>query len=208
MTTIRTPRSMSSPHLRVVQGGASPHADDLALAALVARGDRRAAAEVYDRYVGRVDGTLFRILGRREPDHADLVQSTFVQIVISLGRYAGECSLATWVTKISAHVAFNALRSRRRARAVFSPVELPPDDEVAGASRDPTLSIRLRSALSKLTDEKAETLLLHDMLGHDLSEVASLTGVTVAAAQSRLVRARKELRDLLRGAGAEGSEAP
>ena len=40
---------------------------------------------------------------------------------------------------------------------------------------------------------KAEALFLHDALGHDLAEVALLTGVSVAAAQSRLVRARKDL---------------
>ena len=41
--------------------------------------------------------------------------------------------------------------------------------------------------------EQAETLFLHDALGHDLAEIAMMTGATVAAAQSRLVRGRKEL---------------
>jgi RNA polymerase sigma-70 factor, ECF subfamily len=202
---IRTPRPSQStaPQLRVVQGGASPNSEDLALAALVARGDRQAAAVVYDRHVGRVDGTLYRVLGRREVDHDDLVQTAFIQIVTSLGRYAGECSLATWVTKISAHVAYNALRSRKRARAVFSG-EAPSEGESEGVACDPMVALRLRAALAQLTEEKAETIVLHDMLGHDLAEVASLMGVTVAAAQSRLVRARRELRGLLD----EGESAP
>lgn len=183
--------------LRVVQGGVSPHAEDLALAAKVAAGDSRAAAEMYDRYVQRVDGTLFRVLGRRESDHDDLVQITFVQLVTSLGRYAGECSLSTWVTRIATHVAFNTLRSRRRARAVFTPDTSSKHEDVAGVTVDPVLAMKLREALAQVSPEKAEAVVLHDMLGHDLSEVARLTGVTTAAAQSRLVRGRHELRALL-----------
>jgi DNA-directed RNA polymerase specialized sigma24 family protein len=45
--------------------------------------------------------------------------------------------------------------------------------------------------------ERAETVFLHDVLGHDLAEIALLTRVSVAAAQSRLVRGRRELRHRL-----------
>lgn len=173
--------------------------DEHELVVQVARGNREATAELYDLHVGRVDATIARILGRRESDHDDLVQAAFIQIVTSFDRFDGGCSLATWVTKISAHVAYNALRSRRRTRAVFSASEAPVDAGGVTSGTDPEVLMRLRSALASLTPEKAETILLHDMLGHDLSEVAKLTGVTVAAAQSRLVRARRELRDLLEG---------
>jgi DNA-directed RNA polymerase specialized sigma24 family protein len=49
-------------------------------------------------------------------------------------------------------------------------------------------------------------MMLHDMLGRDLSEVAVLLDITVAAAQSRLVRGRKELERRLSGAPREGSQ--
>jgi RNA polymerase sigma-70 factor (ECF subfamily) len=177
----------------------SAELDEHELIVQVARGNREATAELYDLHVGRVDATIARILGRREADHDDLVQAAFIQIVTSFDRFDGGCSLSTWVTKISAHVAYNALRSRRRTRAVFSAAEAPAEAGGVTSGTDPGLLMRLRSALASLTPEKAETILLHDMLGHDLSEVAKLTGVTVAAAQSRLVRARRELRDMLEG---------
>jgi len=50
-----------------------------------------------------------------------------------------------------------------------------------------------------MAPEKAETLFLHDVEGLDLAEIATLTRVTVAAAQSRLVRARKELEERVNG---------
>jgi RNA polymerase sigma-70 factor (ECF subfamily) len=55
-----------------------------------------------------------------------------------------------------------------------------------------------------MTPERAETLLLHDMLGKELSEIAVLTGVSVAAAQSRLVRGRNELLERMK----RDAEAP
>ena len=52
---------------------------------------------------------------------------------------------------------------------------------------------RLRRHLSPIFDELAETLLLHDALGCDLAETATLVGALLAATRSRLVRGRKDL---------------
>ncbi|HMR76180.1 MAG TPA: sigma factor-like helix-turn-helix DNA-binding protein, partial [Polyangiaceae bacterium] len=64
---------------------------------------------------------------------------------------------------------------------------------------------RLRYELSQMSPGRAEALLLHDVLGHDLAEIAAMTDTTVAAAQSRLVRGRHELRKRMR-AGGESDE--
>ena len=56
---------------------------------------------------------------------------------------------------------------------------------------------RVRTMLARMKPERAETVFLHDVLGHDLAEIALLTRVSVAAAQSRLVRGRRELRHRL-----------
>jgi RNA polymerase sigma-70 factor (ECF subfamily) len=179
-----------------------PSSDDVLIEAVVA-GDSRVAGQLYSRLVGIVDRTLYRVFGRREPDHDDLVQATFEQIVLTLTkrRYARACSLNSWASTVASHVALNALRARRRERRVISwgediesPLKTPRTktdvEHEAGLRQEID---RVRYHLATMSPDKATTLLLYDVLGHDLSEIAVLTGVSVAAAQSRLVRGRKEL---------------
>ncbi len=201
----------SQPWLRVVPPGGGREAaaapTDEAIIEAVRSGDRVVASALYDRLIGVVDRTLCRVFGRREPDHDDMVQATFEQIVSTLVRrkYAGACGLNTWASTLATHVGLNALRSRRRARRVMEPVgEEPVDTYVAGNGPDPEQHAGSRAAVEKVRAHladmdpvKAEALFLHDVLGHDLAEISVLTGVTVAAAQSRLVRGRKELHERL-----------
>jgi len=174
---------------------------DEELIAAVQRGDHQVASVIYQRLSGVVDHTLYRVFGRREADHDDLVQAAFEQIVVTLSRrsYARACSLRTWASSIASHVGFNALRSRRRERRVV--------DREAGIDAEPARSgvdvegeasaraelERLRIQLSEMKSTHAEAVFLHDVLGHELAEIAIMTQVSVSAAQSRLVRGRREL---------------
>jgi RNA polymerase sigma-70 factor (ECF subfamily) len=180
-----------------------PVPDD-ALTLAFQEGHPGSGARLYDRLFPVVDATLVRILGRREHDHADLVQTTFEQIVTTLSKrtFARRCSLAGWAAVLTCHVGLNALRSRRRERGV---VDRGREADAPGTpeSADPVLlESRLRARdeldavrrhLGQMEPDRVTTLLLHAM-GYDLTEIAGLTGASVAAAQSRLSRARRELR--------------
>lgn len=189
---------------RHVSGGvASDQAplSDEELIAAVEQGDDRRAGALYDRLVVVVDHTLYRVFGRREPDHDDLVQAAFEQIVLTLSRqsFARACSLKTWASTVAAHVGFNALRSRTRERNVLD-WESVVDSERGPSSGDFERQAAARSQLKQVRElllemkpAQAQALFLHDVLGHDLAEIAVMTGTSVAAAQSRLVRGRREL---------------
>jgi RNA polymerase sigma-70 factor (ECF subfamily) len=205
-----TARPVAKTWLRAVPAAAAPSKakpdpalDDEALVAAVASGDSRAAAGLYDRLVGVVDRALFRVFGRRESDHDDLVQAAFEQIVMTLTRrrFAGACSLSSWACHIATHVGLNALRARRRERRVLGLADDtdtllivaargPSTEDEAGTRRDMD---RVRSHLASMSPEKAETILLHEVFGYELAEISVLTGASVSAVQSRLVRGRKEL---------------
>ncbi|MEZ4225782.1 MAG: RNA polymerase sigma factor [Polyangiaceae bacterium] len=208
-------RSNSRPsHLRAVPAASEvvreePLADEAIISAVI-RGDTSVAGALFDRCSGVIDATLYRVIGKRESDHEDLVQQSFEQIVKTLAnrRFAGACSLKTWASSIASNVALNALRSRRRERTLFDRSAVDAD-LASGESPERNAAARreiqiLREELGQMNRTRAEALLLHDVLGHDLAEISAMTGTSVAAAQSRLVRGRKELQERLRRRGCHG----
>ena len=208
------------PLLRAITGGSStpdaePEYSDAELFQGIVQGNASIAAEVYRRLLPVVEATLFRVMGRREPEHEDLVQASFEQIILTLSerRYAQACSLRTWASSLAAHVGLKALRSRQRRRKLFND-QVEPElwTERASSSEDVEHDVamqreieRLRAELAEISPEQAETVLLHDLMGHALAEIAAITGVSIAAAQSRLVRGRKLLATRLERAAARAS---
>src|SRR5512138_1077980 len=97
------------------------------------RGDAGSGDLLYERLIGVIENTLWRVLGARGPDHEDLVQSAFEQIVITLGngRFAKACSLKSWAAAVTCRLALNALRSRLTERRLFS---APADTDTFASS--------------------------------------------------------------------------
>ena len=193
-------------HLRALPGvgaaaGQPERLSDAALIEGIQQGDARVAGEIYARLLAVVEHTLYRILGRRTPEHRDLVQATFEQIVVTLstGRFAGACSLETWASALATNVGLKALRSQRREAQVIERAvdfELHPGAAHADFERELDARAQLalvRRQLAAMNPGQATTVFLHDALGHNLTEIALISRVSVAAAQSRLVRGRREL---------------
>jgi RNA polymerase sigma-70 factor (ECF subfamily) len=194
------------PHLRPVPreprpAAPKPSRDDSELIACIRAGDDTAADELHDRLRPRVESTVRRLLGRGDADVEDLVQNAMVEIVLSIDRYRGDSSLEGWAAAIAAHAVFAHIRRRRSERRVFADPGAEPEEASTNSTtrmvvaRD--LVARVRCHLEGIDEAKAYTFLLHDVCGFDLREVAAITEVTVAAAQSRLVRGRREVHERL-----------
>jgi RNA polymerase sigma factor (sigma-70 family) len=167
-----------------------------------AAGESWAYAPLYDALYPFVAAALQKIL-HQTPDYDDLVQTAFELIVRSLRRPRAEPieNLGAWSSAIAARVALSALRVKIRERRIFAREE----DEKTEAQNVPASPIErqidvrrelawLQVALAAMRPEQAEAVLLHDVLGYDLVELAKTTEVSVAAAQKRLSRGHIELR--------------
>ncbi len=151
-------------------------------------------------------GVLRRLIGAHDPDYEDLVQSAIAHALATFesNRFRGECPPTGWAAVIARNVAIDAIRARVRERQLFAhePASGPETAEVGRVElRDGPEHLtsvqerldRVGRALATLPAPSAQVVLLHDLLGHDLAAVASRLRITVSAAQSRLVRGRREV---------------
>jgi len=168
---------------------------DWALLEAVRHGDGSAAQALYERLYPVVDHTLHRVLRIREPDFDDLVQITFERIVraIAQERFLGRSALTTWAAAIAGHVAIDHLRRNVREQSALG--DLPPAPVTAPEPRMEAREEirRLQGVLARMPARLVEPVLLFDVLGHTLEDVAETLGISKSAAQSRLHRGRKEL---------------
>jgi RNA polymerase sigma-70 factor, ECF subfamily len=182
--------------------GSNAFTDEELVAGLL-EGEPRAAELLYSRLSPIIDRTLRRVFRTRRVDHDDLAQTAFENILRSVleRRFGAGCSLSTWASIIASRVAIDALRTRVRERVIFregmssspellvAPEPVPLERQLEARSE----LERLQLLLGDMKPEQSLTVVLHDLFGHELAEIAHFTGVSAAAAQSRLVRGRKEL---------------
>jgi RNA polymerase sigma-70 factor (ECF subfamily) len=152
------------------------------------------AGAFHDRTRPVIQKTVHRLLGWSDSDFDDLVQISMIELIRSLDRFRGECSLDTWTAAVASNIVYKHLRRRGLENGLFAhemPENLPQTTHQQPVLR--ALLSRVCEHLQKITPERAWAFLFHDVYGYSLEEIAAMTGTTVAAAQSRLVRGRREL---------------
>jgi RNA polymerase sigma-70 factor (ECF subfamily) len=142
---------------------------------------------------------------RNRVDAEDSVQNSFLKAYEHLDQYQGDAEFSTWLSRIVANECLMLMRVRRRARFVYldsapsepkSPaIQLPgsgPDPE--GALGYSQLTDALRFEVGRIPRLMRDVMVLRDIQGLPMRDVADQLGISVSAAKSRLVRARAELR--------------
>jgi RNA polymerase sigma-70 factor (ECF subfamily) len=179
---------------------ARPSLGDDALLHAVRAGDAHVASALCERVWPQVDRTVRRLLGAVDSDRDDVCQLALIELVTTIGRYRGDCSLDVWAQTVTSHVVFKHIRRRQLERRIFADLlaEDPPAGlSLGGEQRSTTRDLlgRIASLLDGMNEGRAWAFILHDVMGYDLREVALMTKSSVAAAQSRLVRGRRELHE-------------
>lgn len=150
---------------------------------------------------------------RNREDALDISQEVFLKLWRTLGSYRGECSVTSWIIRIARNTTLDLLRRRTTHPADSLTVA---DDEAdqndrgavrdipSGEEDDPVASyVRreriegVRRAISELSEEHREIIILRDIQGLSYAEIAEVLGIEAGTVKSRLFRARNSLKEIL-----------
>jgi RNA polymerase sigma-70 factor, ECF subfamily len=145
-----------------------------------------------------------RALAGPRQDLDDLVQAAAERAIKALERFEGRSSLSTFTYGIVYRTLIDQQRWYRRFQRRFSldareePEELAFPRSSETDLRELTRARRLYAALDQLPNEKRAALILHDLEGLDVKDVAAISGANELTVRSRLRDAHKKLAELLR----------
>jgi RNA polymerase sigma-70 factor (ECF subfamily) len=180
-----------------------------------------AAEALITSYGDRAYRLAVRITGNQQ-DAEEAVQDAFLSVVRKIDTFRRDSALGSWIYRIISNAAYERIRRRPRALVNISVDDaLPPFDgngrhagfisDWSSNIDDPAVQAELRavlsSAVSELPDHYRAVIILHDVEGLSIAEVAEALRITVPTAKTRAHRGRLFLRRRLSTfmAGAAGS---
>jgi len=178
---------------------------------MLRRQDPSAPECLVERYGERAYRLAVRIT-RSAEDAEEAVQDAFWSVIRKIDTFRGDSAFGSWLYRIVANAAYQKVRGRSIRRADISLDDVLPSFHEDGQHAapivdwsprvdDPSAQSELRAALSSAIDElPAEyraPVVLRDVEGLSMTEIADSLGITVANAKTRVHRARLFLRKRL-----------
>jgi RNA polymerase sigma-70 factor (ECF subfamily) len=192
----------------IVRTGSSsaPPSEEVAAAAereLVRRclaHDALAWRALYDRHVSKVL-RLVHALGITDSEADDLCQEIFLIIYRHLRSFRGEARLGTWIHRLATREAFRHVKRRRMRRALAQLLarEQPPAVPRDWAENQAARRQYLGQLLERLPPERRLALVLFEIDGRPVEEIADLCGCAVNTVWTRIHRARVQLAAFAQG---------
>lgn len=162
------------------------------------KGNRQAQFELYRLYSKAMHNICLRIVNS-EMDAEDLLQNSFVDVFTKLHTFRYQSSVGAWIKRI---VVNNCINHLKKNRMFFEELDdrhsefgTTPEHETEQAFNVQ----QVKRAMNGLPDGYRVVFSLYLFEGYDHKEIASILDITEATSKSQYSRAKKKLRDILRG---------
>ncbi|GAA1912017.1 RNA polymerase sigma factor SigM [Nocardioides hwasunensis] len=169
-------------------------------------GDAEAFGELFARHRDRLWAVALRTMGNPE-DAADGLQDGMIAAFRRAGSFRGEAAVTTWLHRVVVNACLDRLRAARIRRFDALPDDVEDrgtlvatavhEDRPEDAAEDAERRRRVLAALQTLPADQRAALVLVDMEGYPVAEVAEMLGCAEGTVKSRCSRGRAKLAGLL-----------
>ncbi|MBO6517734.1 MAG: RNA polymerase sigma factor [Bacteroidia bacterium] len=160
--------------------------------------NRLACKTLYEKYHPKLLAVSMRYIHNLD-DAEDLMQESFITIFEKLGAFKSNSRLSTWLTRI---VINNSLQFLRKKHPTLLSYEddwrEPVEEDIAEEEIEQFSANEVLAAIGHLPTELRVVLCLFSIDGYSHKEVSKSLGITENNSRSRLSRARKQLRIILK----------
>jgi RNA polymerase sigma-70 factor, ECF subfamily len=177
------------------------------------QGDGSAWEELVRRHSRRVYNICYRFVGNRT-EAEDISQEVFLRVYRTLGSYrSAHGGFATWMTSVTRNLLIDHYRRTKRDRVTDSLDDAMPVVETKeSVARRPDeqvllgeLSSQVQTALTRLSPELREAVILRDLQQLEYAEIQQVLSVPEGTVKSRINRGRIELARILQQMGVKPS---
>lgn len=172
---------------------------DNALIKATLSGNQKAFSKLISYYKKRVQA-LGMSFFKNETDTDDFMQEVFIKAFTNLSQFKGNSSFPTWLTSIAYNTAINAKNRRKEYLPISDEDNLEDADFTPEKNHIRKVTVlAVREAVKNLPEKEAVCVELYFFYDNSHAEISEITGLPINTIKSHIFRAKKILREKLRG---------
>ena len=141
---------------------------------------------IYEEYFDRVYYKVLSVV-KNDDDAEDICQETFISVYKNLSKFREESNIYTWIYRIAINKTYDFFKKRK--------LEFEINDEVLSLPEDINFDTKviLEEKLKLISEKEKEIVILKDIYGYKLKEIAEMKNMNLSTVKSVYYKALKDM---------------
>ena len=141
---------------------------------------------IYEEYFDRVYYKVLSVV-KNDDDAEDICQETFISVYKNLSKFREESNIYTWIYRIAINKTYDFFKKRK--------LEFEINDDVLPLPEDINFDTKviLEEKLKLISEKEKEIVVLKDIYGYKLKEIAEMKNMNLSTVKSVYYKALKDM---------------
>jgi len=141
---------------------------------------------IYEEYFDRVYYKVLSVV-KNDDDAEDICQETFISVYKNLSKFREESNIYTWIYRIAINKTYDFFKKRK--------LEFEINDDVLSLPEDVNFDTKviLEEKLKLISEKEKEIVILKDIYGYKLKEIAEIKNMNLSTVKSVYYKALKDM---------------